>query len=470
MRRLILSGLCIFIINFSSNAQVTQVKESPSTYFSGFQNSRDVDSSLYFARKLASDPRYAVFLQELLHNSFAQAFMKPTQEVVDPIKREDLAKRFEWNKLLLLKMAADPNKRLAMCVRPIDSWVKVQESRNNIVKQRQHVNDFLKEEFERNDFYQNRVGRYALLIQKEISGKAELKDLSQQLLDKITIFLKSNQVKTNTDLASRDILGKRAWFRCLYAYSNNIQGKALLSQGRNVEADIFYQASFDFSPDLVDVNHQSAYFYDMYFLTGRSESYLQEDYLKYILKYNQDKGKTLSTLLKIALVNPKHKDRLRDFYNANFQEKETFGSFWNSSINANLKNNPTFSLNQIDGSKFSTKTSKGKWILIDFWGTWCGPCRQEHPDMQKFYEGITENKDRNLTLITVACRDTESQVASYMLHNKYTFPVAMSDSLIEQTYNINSYPSKILVTPEGKYIVIPFGTDWVGFINGYSTL
>jgi thiol-disulfide isomerase/thioredoxin len=470
MKRLIVACLCLLIFPFLINAQVKEIKDSPTAYFNGFQKSTDLDSSLYFARKLASDSRYAVFLQELLHNSFAQAFIKPYQEVTDPIKKAAFAKRFEWNKLLLSKMASDPNNRLAMAVRPIDFWVKIQESGNVEEKQRQVVVDFLKVGFEGNDFYQNRVGRYALLIHQLISDKPALKDLAQQLLDKTVIYLKSNQVKTNTDLASRDILGKRAWFRCLYAYSNNIQGKALVSQGKSVEAHIFYQESFEFSPDLVDVNHLSSYYYDMFFLTGKSETSFQEDYLKYVLKYNQDKSKTLSTLLKMALVNPKHKERLRDFYNANFQEQENFAGFWSNSINANLKNNPAFSLYQTDGSKFSTKASKGKWILIDFWGTWCGPCRQEHPDMQKFYRDITENKDRNLTVITIACRDTESQVESYMAQNNYTFPVAMSDGRIEQTYNINSYPSKILVTPEGKYIVIPFGTDWIGFINGYATL
>ncbi len=57
-----------------------------------------------------------------------------------------------------------------------------------------------------------------------------------------------------------------------------------------------------------------------------------------------------------------------------------------------------------------------------------------------------------------------------MTENKYTFPVAMSDKLVEKSYNINSYPSKILVSPQGKYLVIPFNIDWVDFVKKYADL
>jgi len=471
MKQSILLSLCFQLVCFSIKAQVQKVpEESPSTYFNGFQNSTNVDSSLYFARKLASDPRYSILLQELIHNSFAQEFTKPTQAIIDPVKSEKLSRRLKWSKLLIDKMATDSNRRLAQSVTPICYWIKVQDSEDDINTQRQLTEDFIKEELNQENFYQNRVGRYALLIHQMISNKDALNDLSKQLLGTTTDLLRANQVKTSIDSASRDVLDKRAWYRCLYAYCNNLEAKSLVAQGKDKEAEKFYRTSFEYSPDLVDNNHQSAYFYDMIFLTGEEEIHFQEEYLTYVQKNNQDKSKTLNTLLDIALLNPKHKERLREFYNANFQEKEKFGSFWMNSINADLKNNYTFSLNQIDGSTFSTEANKGKWILIDFWGTWCVPCRKEHPDLQKFYEDVTANKEQNINVITIACRDTKSQVESYMTSNKYTFPVAMSDSKIEKAYNIQGYPSKILVTPKGKFILIPFGIDWVKFIKGYSTL
>jgi thiol-disulfide isomerase/thioredoxin len=471
MKQSILISLCLLLVYFSINAQVKKApEESPFAYFNGFQNSTNVDSSLYFARKLAADPRYAILLQELMHNSFAQTFIKPTQPVINPVKREELSGRLNWSKQLLSKMVTDSNKRLAQCVTPIYYWVKIQDTEDDIDIQRQLTNKFIKEELHQDDFYQNRVGRYALLIHQKISNKEKLNDISKQLLDTTIDLFRVNQVKTSIDSASRDVLDKRAWYRCLYAYCNNLAAKFLVAQGKDREAEKFYRTSFEFSPDLVDNNHQAAYFYDMIFITGEQEIHFQEEYLTYMQKDNQDKSKTLNTLLDIALLNPKHKERLREFYNANFQEKEKFGNFWMNSINTSLKNNYNFSLNKIDGLTFSTEANKGKWILIDFWGTWCVPCRKEHPDLQKFYEDVTANEDRNISVITIACRDTKSQVESYMTNNKYTFPVAMADSKIEKSYDIQGYPSKILVTPEGKYILIPFGIDWVSFIKGYSTL
>jgi thiol-disulfide isomerase/thioredoxin len=476
MKQSILTLLCLLLIGCSGNAPLKKelvkqaTEESPVVYFNAFQNSANVDSSLYFARKLASDPKNAVLLQELLHNSFAQEFTNHPQTINDPSKRDKLSKRLKWSKLLLSRMATDSNNRLAQSVSPIYYWVKVQDSEDNINTQRQITNQFIKEELSHSDLYENRVGRYALLIHQIISKEEKLNGLSKLLIDRTTAFLSANQVNTSVESSSNNVLDKRAWYRYLYAYSNNLQAKALVSNGKGKQAEKFYQTSFEFSPDLIDLDHETAYFYDLILLTGADKIPFQEEYLAYVQRGNQDKSKVLNTLLDITLLNPQHKERLRKFYNANFQGREKFGSFWRKSINAGLKESHSFSLSQIDGLKFSTGANRGKWILIDFWGTWCAPCRKEHPDLQKFYGDVIANKNRNVSVITIACKDKKSFVESYMLDNKYTFPVAIADSKIEKTYNIQSYPTKILVTPEGKFILIPFGIDWVSFIKSYSTL
>ena len=51
---------------------------------------------------------------------------------------------------------------------------------------------------------------------------------------------------------------------------------------------------------------------------------------------------------------------------------------------------------------------------------------------------------------------------------KYTFPVAMEDQKILSTYNVHGFPTKALITPEGNYLVIPFNSDWVAFIDRYT--
>ncbi len=57
-----------------------------------------------------------------------------------------------------------------------------------------------------------------------------------------------------------------------------------------------------------------------------------------------------------------------------------------------------------------------------------------------------------------------------MKENNFSFPVAMSDSKIENNFSVQGYPTKILITPKGKYITIPFGIDWRNFIKQYCDL
>ena len=90
--------------------------------------------------------------------------------------------------------------------------------------------------------------------------------------------------------------------------------------------------------------------------------------------------------------------------------------------------------------------------------------------MQKFYDSTIKTNSSKIALLTVACRDTEDKVTSYMTEKKFSFPVAMSDNQIEKTYKVPGYPTKLLVTPEGKYILVPFGSDWISFVKHYADL
>lgn len=62
----------------------------------------------------------------------------------------------------------------------------------------------------------------------------------------------------------------------------------------------------------------------------------------------------------------------------------SFEDYWMNAINEKAKAAPPIALSLLDKNLFSTEQLSGKWILVDFWGTWCAPCRAEHPAMQKF--------------------------------------------------------------------------------------
>ncbi|WP_165760182.1 TlpA family protein disulfide reductase [Niastella populi] len=446
--------------------------EGPGYYFNGFQHYRtkNVDSALYFIRLLASDKKYLPTLEDLLHNSFAQSFIKRTDsDFVNEAQKQYYLKDVETARILLPAMMADKNAGLKKAVQPVYYWARVQENENNDALLRELVAEFINTQLSTTDMYTNRVGRYALLIHRVIAPKKSLEATANELLKPVITNLKNNQV-TGIEGAARPLLIKRAWYRFLYAYSNSVQGKALLAENRIKEAGPYLKTAFEYSPDITDKNVQYSFFYDLFFLTNKEDITFQDEYIDYLTKNSGNKQETLSALMTTALVNTSFKDQLKTFYNNNFPGRESFNDYWIKSINQQAQKAPAVSLKLMDGSQFSSSKQKNKWILLDFWGTWCGPCRREHPDLEKFYKNISTASTGKITLVTIACLDNEKNVSGYMTQNKYSFPVAMSDKRVEKSYNINSYPSKVLISPQGKYLVVPFGIDWVDFVKKYADL
>jgi hypothetical protein len=97
-------------------------------------------------------------------------------------------------------------------------------------------------------------------------------------------------------------------------------------------------------------------------------------------------------------------------------------------------------------------------------------CRQEHPDLQAFYDSTVVQHPGKISLLTIACRDNQEKVLAYMAEKKFSFPVAMAEQNIEKKFAIQSYPTKILITPSGKYITVPINQSWQTFIKKYCDL
>jgi thiol-disulfide isomerase/thioredoxin len=465
---------CFF---FSAHAQPSNLPtEGPSFYFNSFQHYKDnnVDSALYFIRKLALDQNDLPLLEHLLHNSYASIFLKSTERrIKDTTRLKGLLNARAKSRLILSALMADSNQNLKNTAQPISYWILIQESENDEKRLQELVAEFTKTQLSTNDLYTNRVGRYALLIHQMIATKSSLQPAAKQLLEQVTVNIKKNLVTVdgNTpETALRPILAKRSWYRFMYSYINAMEGNTMLSNNKITEAGTCLKTAFEYSPDMLDLTKGRDYYYDMYFLTGKKDPTFRSEYTSYLVKYSTDKQQALDALLSTALIYPATKDQLKSFYNDNFSDKESFNDYWVKNINKGARKAPAVSIKQMDGTRFSLSDHKNKWVLLDFWGTWCGPCRSEHPDIEKFYKKVTSSYAEKLTILTIACRDQADNVTSYMTQNKYTFPVAMADQLIEKTYNIKSYPSKILISPQGKYLVVPFGIDWVDFVRKYADL
>ncbi len=109
---------------------------------------------------------------------------------------------------------------------------------------------------------------------------------------------------------------------------------------------------------------------------------------------------------------------------------------------------PDFSLKDLEGNNVTLADYKGKVVFLNFWATWCPPCRQEIPDFIKAYE---KHKDNGLVILGVAVSDKENSVRSFVEKNKISYPVAMGDVKIVQDYEPGQYiPATIVIDRNGK--------------------
>lgn len=118
---------------------------------------------------------------------------------------------------------------------------------------------------------------------------------------------------------------------------------------------------------------------------------------------------------------------------------------------------PDFTLKDLQGKDLTLSSLRGKYVVLDFWGSWCGWCIKGVPDMKKYYE---KYKDR-MEILGVDCRDTEEKWKAAV--EKYELPwlhVRNTDETdITVKYGIQGYPTKIVIDPEGKVAKIVIGED-----------
>lgn len=118
---------------------------------------------------------------------------------------------------------------------------------------------------------------------------------------------------------------------------------------------------------------------------------------------------------------------------------------------------PDFTLNDLNGKPLTLSSLRGKYVILDFWGSWCGWCIKGIPQMKEYYQKYAGKFE----ILGIDCNDPEEKWKAAV--EKYELPwlhvYNPRDSKVLEQYEIQGFPTKIIVGPDGKIVKTIIGED-----------
>jgi cytochrome c biogenesis protein CcmG/thiol:disulfide interchange protein DsbE len=116
---------------------------------------------------------------------------------------------------------------------------------------------------------------------------------------------------------------------------------------------------------------------------------------------------------------------------------------------------PAFSVVTYDGEEIALADLRGRIVVINFWASWCGPCRVEAPDLQRVWERY---QDQDVVVLGIAYTDTDSKALAFIDEFGITYPNAPdTGTRISAAYNIQGVPESFVVDAQGNIAHYFFG-------------
>ena len=114
-----------------------------------------------------------------------------------------------------------------------------------------------------------------------------------------------------------------------------------------------------------------------------------------------------------------------------------------------------FKLKSNTGKEFSLPDLKGKFVLLDFWATWCAPCRHDLPSVEKLHQ---EFHRKGLVVLGVNGGEDSETVNEFLLSSKLSYPILLTpDSGVMQSYRVSAFPTVVLIDADGKIVFYHVG-------------
>ena len=116
---------------------------------------------------------------------------------------------------------------------------------------------------------------------------------------------------------------------------------------------------------------------------------------------------------------------------------------------------PDFKLADLDGKEVTLASLKGKVVLLDFWATWCGPCKAAMPTIQKLHD---EYKDKGVVILGVNTWEEKPQAArEYMTKRKFTYGCLLKGDELAQAYGVTGIPTLVIIGRDGRVAKVEVG-------------
>jgi peroxiredoxin len=114
-----------------------------------------------------------------------------------------------------------------------------------------------------------------------------------------------------------------------------------------------------------------------------------------------------------------------------------------------------FTLTALNGGTLTLSTMRGRWVILNFWATWCVPCGTEMPALQT----IANERSGEIALFGINMRESDDDIRAYMTRNHLSFPILTNpDDTVYANYSLDlGIPQTVIVSPEGQVVWHQFG-------------
>jgi thiol-disulfide isomerase/thioredoxin len=126
-----------------------------------------------------------------------------------------------------------------------------------------------------------------------------------------------------------------------------------------------------------------------------------------------------------------------------------------------------FSAPTLDGRKINLSSYRGRPVIVDFWATWCGPCRRQIPELVSLYRKY--HKSRGLMIIGVSCDliqgDGVQAVAPFVEEFQINYPIALANEQLVDKMGVEAIPTTLFVGPKGELVSRIVGAGRAGELS-----